>query len=336
MFDVYTGSRAGRPLVLLLLAAGALIGALGLAWAQVQARRALGDAVAIEGTPLIVRLPKGWVRDSKNPRLFGKLVRKKVWGREVWAAERTVEFFYNDYFVQFMHMFQVAATRSPEAVRIGEWEGVQYVVQRRSRQMVGQTVYRWVSTPEGSQIGLEYTPLVEMSHGDLYLLDEICEAVRLSGDEPDRKPQALLAHAGVGFPIAADWEIIGPEDIGGPGFWVQKVEEHQPIWALGVYRRSLGRRSEPIELLLAEAQQVRSVFRRPKGQFREDGVYVGVLLNPDVMRSGSVIASLWVVAKSPAEAAVIYVLADPRYAADANEAAAELAEMLEFVSAYPG
>ena len=336
MFDVHTGSKPGRPTVLLLLAGGVLVVALGLAWAQVRSARALGEAVALEGTPLVVRTPKGWVRDVDNPRLFGKLIHKEVWGREVWAAERTVEFHYNDFFRQFTRMFQVAAAYPAELARIGEWDGVQYVVARNTRGLPGQMAFRWVTTPGGSQIGVEYTPLAELSHGDLYLLDEICQAVRLDAPEPGRTAQALLARAGVSFPIGADWEILGPDDQRGPGLWVQSVEGNRPVWALGVHRRYLGRQRKPAELLEAEARTLRVVFEGPREQHREDGAYVGVLLNPDVLRQGSVVASLWVVAKSSTEAAVIHVLAEPPHAMRANEAAAELAGTLEFVAGFPG
>ena len=156
MFEVHAGSKPGRPTVLLLLATGVLVGALGLAWAQVQRTRALDVAIALEGTPLMVRAPKGWVRDPKNPRLFGKLIHKKsIWGGEIWAAERTVEFHYNDFFRQFVRMFQVAAAYPAEPARLGAWDGVQYVVDRNTPRMPGQAALRWVTTPEGGQIGVE-------------------------------------------------------------------------------------------------------------------------------------------------------------------------------------
>ena len=334
MFEVHTGSKPGRPTVLLLLAAGVLVVALGLAWVQVQSTRALGEAVSLEGTPLLVRAPEGWVRDAKNPRLFGKPIRKIIWGREISAAERTVEFHYNDFSGQFMRMFKVAAAYPAQPAQIGEWDGVQYVVERNSPRMPGQKVLRWATIPGGGQIGVEYTPLAELSHGDLYLLDEICRAVRVEGAGSAPAPATLPARAGVSFPIAAGWEILGPDVAYGPGFWVQKVEGDRPVWAIGVFRRSLGR-ADSESFLRLEARRLGWVGQ-PQGGYREDGALVGVLRHPAPERSGSVVAALWVVTKSSTRAAVIYVLAVPAYAERADDAAEELAGTLEFISDFSG
>ncbi len=331
MFDVHTGSKPGRPTVLLLLAGGVLVVALGLAWAQVWSARALGEAVALEGTPLVVRTPKGWVRDVDNPRLFGKLIHKEVWGREMWAAERTVEFHYNQFSKQFLRLFQVASAYPSQPARIGEWEGVQYVVDRNTPRMPGQMAFRWVTTPGGSQIGVEYTPLAELSHGDLYLLDEICQAVQMDDTDSRPTPGELLARAGMSFPVDEGWEILGPDDQEGPGFWVQEVEDHRPVWAIGVFRR-VGA-IDPVRLLRLEARQLR-LGASPQGGSREDGTFVGVVRQPDALRGGSAVAALWVVSQPPKETAVLYVLAGPGYAGRADGAAEQLVATMEFVADF--
>ena len=340
MAEVYTGSKPGRPNILLLLTAGALVGALGLAWVQVQGTRALGDPVAIADTPLIVRPPLGWVM-SDNPRLFGKPIRKQIWGREIWTAERAVEFHYNDYFTQYTLMFRLAAARTGLPARIAEWNGIQYVANRQvvdhgGRRIVGQKVHRWVSTPRGEQIGVEYTPLAELSHGDLYLLDEICEDIRLDETRPKFTPQELLEGAGFSATVSDDWNVMGPDDLGGPGVWFQQSGDDQPLWAIGVFRRHLRSNHNPLEWLIAEAQQTGVGFDHPREQSRQDGVYVGVLFSADATHNASVIASLWIVAQSPNEVAIMYVLTDPVNLSEANQAASELAATLEFVAPYPG
>ncbi|MFQ5807171.1 MAG: hypothetical protein ACE5I3_12050 [Phycisphaerae bacterium] len=335
MFEVYTGVKAGRPTVLLLLTAGVLVATLALAWTQVRGTRALGDEVRIKGTPLTVRPPKGWVQSSTDPGVFGKPVRKRVWGREVWAAERKLEFHYNDYFVQFTRLFQAAAANVSRPAQIGGWDGVQFLLERRGSRSGDQTIYRAVSTPWGGQISVEYTPLAEVSHGDLELLDVVCEAVQLSGSNLRSDPQETLAYAGVRFPIAPGWEVLGPQDGRGPGLWMQRVEADRPVWALAVFRRYLRRGSQPIDLLLAESRQLLPRLSRPQEARRDDGTYLAVTHNRDLARTGSVVVSVWVVAKSRVEVAVIYVLADPRYARTADDAAVELAGTIEFVSEFP-
>jgi hypothetical protein len=335
MFEVHTGSKPGRPTVLLLLAAGALIATLALAWVQVQRTRVLAEPVSLAGTPLIVRAPQGWVRDPGNPRLFHKLIRKEVWGRERWAAERTLEFHYNDFSAQFMRMFRVAATYTGEPARIGEWEGVQYVVERNSPRIPGQIALRWVTTPAGAQIAVVYTPLAEISHGDLYLLDEVCAAVRLAEAASGAPSPSLAARAGLRLPEAAGWEVLGPDDEGGPGLWVQGVEEQRPVWAIGVFRRSLARWAGPEEWFLYEARQLH-LAGAPRAGRRADGTFVGVLRHPAPEREVPPVVSLWAVAASSTRAAVLYVLAAPAHVEQADAAAQQLVGSLEFVSDFPG
>jgi hypothetical protein len=252
----------------------------------------------------------------------------------MWAAERSVEFHYNDFSGQYVRMFQAAATHPAESAQIGGWDGVQYVVERNSPRMPGQTVFRWATTPGGGQIGVEYTPLAEVSHGDLYLLDEICRAVWVDEAGSASTPSTLLAHAGVSVLLPDGWEILGPDHQEGPGFWVQEAAGGRPTWAIGVFRRTLGQ-ADSERFLQLEARRLGWVGQ-PQGGYREDGTLVGVLRHPAPERSGSVIASLWVVTKSPVRAAVMYVLAVPACAERADDAAAELAQELEFVADLPG
>jgi hypothetical protein len=335
MFEVYTGTKPGRPTVLLLLTAAVLVGALALAWTQVRGALALGDEVAIEGTPLIVRPPKGWVQSPGNPAVFGKWVRKRVWGREVWAAERKLEFQCNDYFDQLTRLFQAAATSPAQPARIGRFDGVQFLVGRPGPRAENQAIYRWASMPQGGQVSIEYTPLIEASHGDMDLFDAVCEGVRVDGSELPREPQETLAYAGVRFPIAADWQIFGAQDRSGPGVWVQRFEGNCPVWALAVFRRGLPGGSHPIDLLLAESRRLMPRSLRPEPTFRDDGTYVAFTRNVGLARTGSVVVSVWIVAKSRAEAAVIYVLADPLHSDAANDAARQLAGTIDFISDFP-
>lgn len=335
MFEVHTGTKPGRPAVLALLSAGALVGTLGLAWTQVRGSLALGDEIQIDGTPLIVRSPRGWTQDGRNPRVFGKLVRKRVWRREVWAAERTLEFYYNDFLFQYTQMFQAAPMQATQPGRVGPWDGMQYQWRERSRTGEVHKLYRVVSTPEHAQIGVEYTPLGEVSHGDLQLMDVVCDAVRLDESGRGIAPEELLGYVGVDFPLAAGCEVVGPDNLDGPTVWVQKIEGGRPVWALGVVRRYVREETERL-LLITEAKQYMPRLAEERVFKRDDGTEIRVIPNPDALRGGSVFVSLWLVRQSAGESALIYTLADPRRADEALEAAAELAERLRFVSRYPG
>ena len=201
MFDVYTGTKAGRPTLLLLLAAGALVGTLGLAWMQVRGGRALGEEVRIEGTPLTVRPPKGWLQDPRNPGVFVKTVRSRGWRRERWVVERKIEFYYKRWRTpqSLLYLLKlsnyrdvVAAAYEPESAPIGRFDGVQIrrarVFEWRGRREVGESIYRLVSTPRGDQISVEYTPLGELSPGDMELFDAVCKAVTLDDSGPNARP----------------------------------------------------------------------------------------------------------------------------------------------------
>jgi hypothetical protein len=258
----------------------------------------------------------------------------------VWAAERKLEFQCNDYFDQLTRLFQAAATSPAQPARIGRFDGVQFLVGRPGPRAENQAIYRWASMPQGGQVSIEYTPLIEASHGDMDLFDAVCEAVRVDGSELPRDPQETLAHAGVRFPIAADWQVFGAQDRSGPGLWVQRFEGNRPVWALAVFRREFPRRSAPIDvladdLLLAESRRLMPRSLRPEPRFRNDGTYVAFTRNVGLARTGSVVVSVWVVVKSRAEAAVVYALAAPLHSDAANDAARQLAETIDFISDSP-
>jgi len=336
MLEAHVGVKPGKPALLLLASAAVLVGTFGLAWVQIRATRALGEEVAVEGTPLIVRAPEGWVRGS-DPGLFGKLVQKQVWGTRIWAAERTVEFRYNEYFKQFVRMFQAVAVQPPTRGDIGDFPGVQCIVNRLSSQSPGQSIHRWAPTPDGALLGVSYTPLAEISHGDVYLLEEICRSVQVKHDSsPSTSPRNLPARCGLSFELSPEWELLGPNAEERPGFWILKRDDGRPRWAMGVYRGYLGRTQDPMDLLVSEARQLWPAFERPGGRRRDDGVFVGLAVGPGDRVDGNVAASVWLVAKTTVEAAVVYVLVDPRYTDEANRTAYKITEEMTFNTSYPG
>jgi hypothetical protein len=197
--------------------------------------------------------------------------------------------------------------------------------------MPGQMALRWVTTPDGGQIGVVYTPLAELSHGDLYLLDEICKAISVDEAQAGPAVDTLPAWIGVSFPMAAGWQILGPDGRGGPGFWLQNVEEDRPVWAIGVFRRLLERWPDRPNLLRVESRRL-GWSGEHRSYYREDGAFVDELRRSDRDRSASVIASVRIVAMPPDRAVVLYVLSAPDHARRANAAADQLVETLEFVA----
>ena len=333
MYEVYASTKPGRPTLLLFIVAVALIFALGAAWLQVRATRVLGEEVAIPNTPLIVRPPAGWVA-GESGAVFGRLIQKQVWGRRVWAAERTVEFSYNDYFPKLLQMFQAATFSVPLQRKIGEYEAVQYLLRRPTSDGFAETILRWAITPQGSLLSVEYTPLAEVSPGDEELLDDICSAVRLESAATRPSTAALLEHVGVSLPVDSGWQLLGPDRLQGPGFWLLGQKDGRPIWALGVFRHYLGPGGDPMELLLGEARKFK-MFNRPRAQRREDGAYMGVVLGAGQGADADGVDSVWVIAKSTVEVAVVYVLSEPKFTDDAKRAAAQVMQDLEFTVEYP-
>jgi len=66
MYQVHTGTRPGRPAILIVLCGVSLAGTLGLAWLQTRAARGLGQQISI-GTDLVIRPPLGWAQDPRDP-----------------------------------------------------------------------------------------------------------------------------------------------------------------------------------------------------------------------------------------------------------------------------
>lgn len=334
MLEVHLGTRAGRPIVLILLTAGALVCALALAWVQVQARLALGDPVHVEDTPLIVRPPVGWVEDPPDSGVFVKPVRKMAWGREVWAAERKIEFRYNDYFTQLSRLFQAASLSPGVPAEIAGWPGAQWILTRRGQRWEEQTLFRWVSAPWGGQLSVEYTPLGDASDGDARLLDTVCKAIQLDGANLIYGEKETLDHAGMSLEPDPGWKILGPQNLGGPGFCVQDAEEDPPRWALAIFRRSL-RSGMPTELLVNEAMHTPGAFSPVVERLRDDRAFVAATRCKDNVPGGSAVVSLRVLVESRPRAAIIYALAPPQHASLADEAAERLVESVEFVSDFP-
>ncbi len=335
MYEMHVGTRPARRVVLLLIVAGALAISVGLAWTQVRAARALAEPVALEGTPLVVRPPAGWVASPREPGTFVKAIRKRVWGRDVWTADRKVTFSYNDYFHQLQKLFEAMAVSPAAPGSIAGWDGVQFIVTEPGKRWVQQSVFRWASTPWGGQLAVTYVPLGEATAGDLDLLDVICAAIAINGSNLYVGAEQTLSWVGLRVPTPEEWKILGPQFVDGPGMCIQDAGKTPPRWALAVFRRWLRPGQPPANLLANEAAQVLGRFVVPVRRRAENGAYVAYVRNPQAIGGHSAIVSLWEVARQSDEVAVIYALADPQHASLADAAAAVLAEGLRFETPYP-
>jgi len=346
MYEVYSGTRAGRPAVLILVSAGALAAALGLAWLQVRGSRALGAPVRIEGTPLVVRPPAGWTAGRDRRGVFIK------WNRELEVAERTLRFDYVrwpvfqplDYLVRVNNYLDQKQAYEPEPAAIGGLDGVQLRRRRafmwRGRQEPGETVYRLVSTARGDEISVEYAPLGELSSGDMELFETVCRAVELDDAAMRADAEAALAHAGLRFPVDRRWRVYGPDIPEVAGLYVEGVTAARvPVWGLALFRTWLASERRPVDLLRSFVElrwrQTAGSQVHLREEVRPDGALLAIAQPGPLADAGGQVVSARIVASSAAEAVAIFALADAQHAGDADRAAADIAAQVEFLVAYP-
>lgn len=344
MVAVHAGIRPGRPTLLLLLSAGALAGTLGLAWWQASDALALADELHIEGTPLIVRPPRNWVRDADDPRAFLPPLRfdrrrAERWPRRVSFKYTRLDRFYPlDQLVFVLDQRDYFDSGDPRPSRIGPLDALQVRRVRnqryRGRVYHQETVLRLACSPRGDVITVEYEPLTGLTTGDLDLLDQVCKHVRIDDPAFNHTPKELRERAGLSFPLADNWRMIGPDFAETPGLYVQASEHGVPSWSLGVFRTWLAEGRSPTDLLKDfAAQQWRltpeSVLPHAHYGTRRR-LDLASIRNPAFGFGATDIASVWIVVQSPGEVAIIYAFADAMWAHVADFAAEELARSLEF------
>jgi len=342
MFEVHLGSKPGRPRLLLVCAAAVLLGTLGLAWWQAYDRRALGDEVRIDGTPLVVRPPRGWKQDPRNPGIFALPAGREGTGRGEVTLERYVRFQYlrNATFVPPEEILkwrnlQWAKSAAPEPARVGPLAGIQVrrIVRHSAfgRVYLQEQVLRVACSPRGDILMVEYVPLTGLTTAQLELLDDMCAAIRLEDPAFTTKPAELLRYAGIEVPEDENWTVFGPDFPEAPGFYVQSSVNGLPAWSLGVFRTWLAEGRTPGDLLVDFASEH---WRLPPKDAqvaqsrREDGARVATIRHPAFGRSDHRVASVWLVAESAERAALIFVFSGASFAAVGDEAARKLAQTM--------
>ncbi|RMF81053.1 MAG: hypothetical protein D6744_07580 [Planctomycetota bacterium] len=343
MFEVHTGSRPGRPRLLLSLCAAALLISLGLAWAQVRLRRTLGPETRIAGTPLIVRAPRGWRADPKTPGLFYQAVRVEGRFGPKLDIKRQIRFRYRLW--RGMQPVEallrrrnsgdhVATADSVERARIGVFDGLQ-VRRVREFELFGEyhreeTLFRLAMSPRGDEIGIEYFPLRELTQGDLALFEEVCRSVRVEGVAFDDRGSQAAARAGLEFEIADDWRVFSAGIADVPGVYIQNSRRGAPIWGLSVFRTWLSPNRDALQLLADFAEENWSVSREQAriATTRVGQAAIAWITNPDPPADRAAISAARLVATDDTHAAIIFTLSDQRRFAAADQAAADLAATL--------
>ena len=338
MFEVYTGTRPGRPRLLLVLSAVILAGVLGAAWLQVRHSRTLEPERRIEGTPLVVRLPEGWVQPNKNdPGLFVLPIQRTVHGKLQWEADREIRFRYErtGAFRAPLDMLaeQPSAEFEPTPAHIGPFEAVQMrqVLRRRwgRSTVVRQQIIRLTCLPGGEVISVTYVPMTDLTVADLRLFDKVCLATRVEDGRLVVPPQEAMEHAGVEFPVDDDAVTSLPQIADVPGMHLGGSENSVPVWSLGIFRTWLAAGRAPRDLLLDFAAN-KWLLSEEDAEVREwtraDGARVAAIAHPQPARNRSPISAVWVVAESPEEAVMLLAQADGRYAASAATAAEAVVE----------
>ncbi len=340
--EVYTGTRAGRPRLLLVVNATLLAVALGLAGWQVRASRALGAERRVADTPLLVRPPRGWHSDPRNPRSFVLPVAGSS-RRAVREFERRIEF----------EITRLPSFQSPEQLlRLPEWNSLGEIARvRRARlgkydalelhqvvpvqlgrlRLRGEIITRFTCLPRGHLIRVVYEPLIDLRPADEQILEEVCASLRIDDPTLDGAPEDYLANAGLTLPLDSGWQVVGTDFANAPGIYIGGSTSAGPAWAIGVLRTWLAAGRTPQDLLRDVAAQqwlTWDVDELLHEQQRTDGAGLTTIRHPGFGEVDTVMPSAWVVSQSASQAAILLVFAGPDEATEADRAAERIVSKL--------
>jgi hypothetical protein len=343
MTEVYSGSRPGRPVLLLIASAVVLLGTLGLALVQVERKLALGEEYEIPDTPLRARAPRGWHVDRRDPQAFILPVRRGVPGREQWDIDRLIRFGFArqgafEPPADLLRAMVSTGTDAPVPARIGAFHGVQVQQLERRRwrryEITRESVLRMAVLPGGDVITVRYTPMTQLTLADLKLLDKVCSSIQLDDEKLSVSPEQAGERVGMELAFEPDWQAglaAFPEVA---GCYIGGTDSGFPAWSIGVFRTWLAGGRQPTDLLHDFAAYAwllldEGALRIEQWQ-RDDGATVSVLRHPDPSRNRHAIDAAWVLSKSPAEVAIFYVYTNERHRAAAQAAAEKMARGLTF------
>jgi len=352
LIEVHTGTRPGRPRLLLFIGAGVLVGALGLAWWQVGSSRVLGPEQRVGNTPLWVRLPRDWRPHPQEPQVFILPVREPGWRRSAFDYERRIRFEYQRLpsFVPIEAQLRRLRLDAPQTrgtlrpARIGPYAAVEVSnpVRRRFRggHVETETIVRFTCLPRGEVITIWYEPLFELRPSDIDILEDVCRTLRIEDATLGGDPQARLRQAGVAFPLENDWQVTATDFEQVPGVYLSGSIDGVPAWSIAVLRSWLAAGRTPRALLAdlaGEAWLLWDIEDRLSETQRADGATLTTLRHPRLGRGDELLPSARVVARSPAQVALILVWAGPAQAEGADAVAERIAQTVQIqpLAAWP-
>lgn len=344
MWEVYSGTRPGKPARLLVLSAMLLASTLGLAWWQVSASRALAGEQRVGETSLIVRPPVGWFSDPQSPGRYVLPLAQHGLTRSI-TIERQVTFRYLRTPSFHTPREYVAERAKRDALpfgdlrpaRIGRFAGLQATrrlrVEHRGMGFDQDSVLRVACTPRGDVIIVEYVPLTDLTLGDLDLLDAMCRAVRIDDPPLSQSAAAAWSHVGLAARVPADVCVVSARDEVA-GLYLGYVTHGEMTHAIDVFRTWMAPGRTAAEILhdvAATSLRLPNVeIPQPSQTHRADGLNVAILRNPAFGMDESGFESAALVWRSPRDAVLLVAHADTTSAEAAERSLAQLCETIGF------
>lgn len=342
--EVRSGTKPGRPRLLLLVSAGLLAGTLGLAWLQVRNARALGPEQRVGDTPLWVRPPLGWRRHPQNPKAFILPARTEGRRRPRHRVERSLRLEFRrlrgfesvEQLLPLLGLGEAPTRASLRRARLGKYEAVEVHVLpvfagRRLRQR--GMIVRFTCLPRGHLIKVAYQSLDTLRPADLEIMEDVCRTLRVDEPTLSGRSEEYLSRAGLTLDLQKNWHVVGSDLPGVPAVHIGGSVNERPAWSIAIFRTWLAGKRRPSALLedfAAEQWLLWDVERLIRTTRRADGATIAALRHPEAGRADKLmIPSAWVVAQTSSRAVIMFVYAGPGQATLADDAAGRIAESLE-------
>jgi hypothetical protein len=125
--------------------------------------------------------------------------------------------------------------------------------------------------------------------------------------------------------------MFGPDFPEVPGFYVQSSVNSMPTWSVGVFRTWLARDRTPADLLVDFSGYYWGLApedARITKSRREDGAVIAAIRHPAFGHSEHRVASVWLVAETDQQAALVFVFGGAESAEAGDEAARQIAQVM--------
>ncbi len=347
--EVYTGTRPGRPRLLLIVNGALLVAMIGLAWWQVRAARGLGPQRRVGDTPIMVRLPHGWRGDPRNPGVFMLPIASRS-GRLAREFERRIEFEFTrlpsfqspEQLLRLPELENLGQIAQVQRARLGKFDAIEihYVrpVQIGRRRMHGEILARLACLPRGHLIKVVYEPLIDLRPSDEQILDEVCASVSLDDPTLNGAAADYLSRAGLTLPLERDWQVVGADFDAVPGVYIGGGTDKGPAWSIGVLRTWLAGGRTPRDLLSDLAVQqwltwdVEQLIREPQAA---GATKLTTIRHSGFGEANTTLPSAWIASQSASQAVLLLVYAGPQDAEAADAVAEKLAGAVQFAAPGP-